>query len=236
MSATADQNERLLRASRLFSRFDPSLVAELARRAVRHTLTRNELLWHAGDPAIYFTVIVNGLMKVVRRAADGTEAIVGIFGPRESIGDTAALELGRYPADALAASDTAEVLRVDAGPVLAAMAVKPEIGEAITRALLEHTRALQQKIEIMSAGSVPKRLATLLLYLAEKFGDEMGDGSTLVPVALSRSELARLVSATVETTIRTVSRWQKAHWLETNADGFVIRDLDRLREITTGEG
>jgi CRP/FNR family transcriptional regulator len=84
----------------------------------------------------------------------------------------------------------------------------------------------------MSAGKIEKRLATLLLHLASRFGDDNGDGTTFVPIRISRSECARLIGATIETTIRTFSRWQKTALVETTPDGFTLRDVAALTELT----
>jgi CRP-like cAMP-binding protein len=97
-----------------------------------------------------------------------------------------------------------------------------DLAQAINRSLVSHTVALRQKIRIMTAGPVERRLAALLMHLAERFGDESANGSITIPVVLSRSDLARLVGATIETTIRTMSRWQKAGVLSTTPQGFVI--------------
>jgi CRP-like cAMP-binding protein len=210
-------------------------VATLAQTAVRKQLARGDRFWRAGSPATHFAIIASGLMKISRRTADGTDAIVAIFGPRESIGDVAVVRRTPYPADAIAASATAEMLLVDAPPVLEVMRSNARVADAINQSLALHTEALQEKIKIMTAGSVPQRLATLLLHLAERFGDELDDGTTFLPVALTRIELAQLVSATVETTIRAVSRWQKQGWIETTHDGFRLRSTEPLAKIASGE-
>lgn len=44
----------------------------------------------------------------------------------------------------------------------------------VNRSLVAHSAALRQKIRIMTAGPVERRLAALLLHLAERFGDEDG--------------------------------------------------------------
>jgi len=59
----------------------------------------------------------------------------------------------------------------------------------------------------------------------------MEDGSIVVPVALSRRELARIVGATVETVIRTMSRWGREGIVETTSSGFVVRDPAALRAV-----
>lgn len=227
--------ERILRSSRMFGALEPALLKASADGAVRITLVRGDVLWRTGDPATHFTLICSGLVKIVRPTPDAGEAIVGLFGPRESIGDSAVLEVGRYPADAVTSSERAEVCRIDAAPVLAAMGLRPEVARSMNQALLEHIHALQEKIRIMSAGSVNRRLATLLLHLADRFGDELGDGSTLIPVNLSRGELASLIGARSETTIRTLSRWRKSGAVVSSAEGFVVPDRSRLEHEASGE-
>ena len=59
-------------------------------------------------------------------------------------------------------------------------------------------------------------------HLAERFGDEREDSSTVIPVVLSRTALAWLVGARVETVIRAMTRWQREGWIETNREGFII--------------
>lgn len=132
------------------------MLAPFARSAVRRRFRRRDAVWRAGDAATSFTVITRGLVEIVRRAADGSDAILAIFGPRESIGDVAALEQGRYPADAIALTEEVEVL-----------------------------------------------------------------------------QLARIVGATVETVIRTMSRWGREGTVETTSSGFVVRDPAALQAVAS---
>jgi CRP-like cAMP-binding protein len=102
---------------------------------------------------------------------------------------------------------------------------------AVNRALLAHTAALRAKIDIVSAGSVPRRLAALTLYLIERFGKPTTQGSTAIEVSLTREQIAQLVSARVETVIRIMSRWQKAGWLVTMRHGLEVTRVDMLKRI-----
>jgi CRP-like cAMP-binding protein len=217
-----------LRASRLFGQLDDALLAELSRSAVRRRYARGDVIWRAGDPATSVTIIATGLVKICQPRGEKDSAIVGLFGPRESVGDVAVVSLGTYPADAIAASDVVELLCVDKAPVLAAMTRDVALSLAVNRSLVDHTTALREKIRIMTAGPVDERLAALLSHLAHRFGDELEDGSVVIPVSLSRTELACLVGATVETVIRTMSRWQKEGAVSTTETGFVLHDPERF--------
>lgn len=226
-SARVAAIERTLRASHLFAGVD-GCVSDFARVAIRRQYHQGDFLWHHGDPAMAITVITSGLVKICQPNQEGESAIVALFGPRESIGDIAVISMGKYPADAVAATRDVEVLSIEKTPVLEAMHRDMTLAQAINRSLVSHSVALRQKIRIMTAGPVERRLAALLLHLAERFGDESASGAITIPVALSRNDLARLIGATIETTIRTMSRWQKAGILSTTPQGFVIHHPEQI--------
>jgi CRP/FNR family transcriptional regulator, nitrogen oxide reductase regulator len=223
--------EARLRASRLFRGLEPSLVAAAADETVRRVARAGETLWRAGEAATRFTIIQSGLVAIVRSSSASKESMLGLFGPREAIGVAAVLERGGYPAAAVAVTDTVEVLSIHAAALLERMARDASLALAMNRALLEHTEALRSKIDVMSSGPVPRRLAALLDHLVARFGDEDEAGVVRIPVVVSRVQLARVVGARAETVIRTLSRWQKEGWLRTDAGGFVLSAPERLRAV-----
>lgn len=201
----------------------------------KRVIARGEALWRRGDPAVNFTWIETGLVKIIRGNAEGAETILGLFGPGDSIGDVAVLEHGFYPADAVAASSRVVICQSRAAPILAAAAADPALASSLQEPLLRHTDVLRQTIEVVSAGAVPRRLATLLLGLADRFGRPAAGGDAiLVPFHLLRAELAALVAARVETTIRIMSRWQREGIVATGPRGFLLRSAP-LRALACSE-
>lgn len=219
---------RCMQAMPLFKPLGADELGRLAERAIVRTYTMDGRLWHAGDPADVLTCILRGLVEIRRPTPGGEEALLALFGPRECIGLTAVLERGRYPADAVALSPQVEVVRIPAEDFFGAQARDPAFAQGVQRVLIDHSNALRHKIDVLSAGSLPRRLAALLLHLAERFGDEDDDGVVHIPVSLTRARLAQLVAARVETVIRTASKWQKEGWLRSTADGFDLLDPEAL--------
>jgi CRP-like cAMP-binding protein len=232
MTALREHIERSLRASNLFLGVETDTCSALAGHAVARRFKRGEYVWHEGDDANWMAVIGSGLVKIIRRS---TGTIMALLGPHETLGEIAIVGGSPYTADAVAATKNVELLLLDAQNVRAAIETKPPFARAIERSLVAHGRSLQDKIQIMSAGSVEKRLAALLRHLLDRFGDELDDGSSIVPVTLSRAELASLVGATIETTIRTMSRWHKEGLVSTQPEGFLVHDLGRLVELVGGQ-
>lgn len=224
-----------LRRCRFFQGLSDAAAQRLGEKAATVRLGIGDRLWRAGEPARSFAVIERGLVLISVPRADGAVASLGVFGPRECVGLAAALdEHAAYPADATVLTPSLEALAVPAAATREAAAHDPSCAAAIQEALLEHTRALRAKIEILSAGKVPSRLASLLLYLAERFGDDDDRGATFIPIALSRPMLAHLVSARPETVIRTLTRWRKEGMVQADDEGFVVREPKRLAEIAAG--
>ncbi len=219
-----------LKRARPFAQAPEEAIEAMVPHAVARTLSRDDALWQTGAPTTHFSVIYSGLLKVVRSLPNGREAIMGLFGPRESVGDIAVIQGKAMPASAIVCSATAVVIRIPREVVLEQMHKWPGLTISMNSAIADRVQALQTKVQILSAGGVEARLASLLLDLADRFGDEFEDDTVVIPLALSRQELANLISTTFETTIRVMSRWQKSGWVETRSDGFVLKDLEALRE------
>src|SRR5690606_8918692 len=90
--------------------------------------------------------------------------------------------------------------------------------------------ALEDEIDVLAAGAVEARMATLLLKLYNQFGDDAEDGTSFIPVALSRRELSDLVSTSFETAIRVMTRWEREGVLKTEPTGFIIQRMPVLEE------
>lgn len=211
-----------------FSGADAQLFDRLAQSANTRNYERGDAIWRAGDVARSLTLIKSGLVKVVRPTARGRTAICGIFGPPDSVGDVAVLRGVPYPADAIIATETASVITIPANLVIEASQRIPNMAVSLACAMHTKLTALHDKVDVLSAGSVEARLATLLLKLYDRFGDDFDDGTSSIPVALSRRELADLVSTSFETAIRVMTRWEREGILETTPHGFTVMKLQGL--------
>jgi CRP/FNR family transcriptional regulator len=210
----------------------PELLDRMAEAATLHEFARGDMLWHAGDPALNLTIIKSGLVKVVRPVARGRAAICGLFGPPDTVGDLAVLRGVPYPADAIVATDNASLISVPGKFLSEASEKNPAFAVSLACAMQTKLSALHDKVDVLSAGSVEARLALLLLKLYDRFGDDFDDGTSTVPVALSRRELADLVATSFETAIRVMTRWDREGVLETTSQGFIIKKLAALRTVT----
>lgn len=216
----------------LFAQVGDVPLSRLAREVTRHRFKAGQRIWHAGDKADHFTLIDHGIVEIERTRRSGDGVILGLFTSGEAVGLPAAILHKPYPADAIALSDHVDIVRIRASAMLQVMSEHLPLALAVNQALLQNNAALHASIEIVGAGSVPKRLAALFLFLGRRFGTRTTSGELHIDLALTREQIGRLVSARVETVIRIISRWQKAGWLKGARDGIEIARVDMLQRMS----
>ena len=223
-----------LREFDLFRGGSERLLRTVSDATSRQVFQEGHRLWLAGDLPHTAYFLVRGLVQVMRTLPNGEEATLGLFGPRECAGILAVLGTRQaYPADAFAASEV-EVLCVPASVVIAAVEADAALAVAANRVLANHAQLLRAKIDVLTAGEIPQRLATVLLHMADRFGQTSADGRIEVPVVLSRRSLCRLVGAREETVIRVMTRWAREGLVETISSGFLLRSTDALADVMHG--
>jgi len=219
----------LLRAFPLFRQSAETTLEAVSLAASVVMAEQGDYLFRAGDVPVQACLLVRGLVDVTRLTATGEEVGLALFGPRELPGLFAIMEGKAFPASARILSADAQVLRIERSALLRASEQDPSVARALSDVLGHHAKILREKVDVLTAGDVPQRLATLFLVLEQRFGDEGDDGSMTVPLTLTRRVLARLVGARVETVIRVLSKWEKESFVTTTEDGFSIKSSARLR-------
>ena len=220
-----------LHAASLFRGIDIKQIESLAPHCSRRRLRAGDYIWRRGDVAQSFIVVEKGLIAIQRGTAEGDNVLVALFGPGDTLCVVPALQRLVFPADAIAITEETEVLVIAAAPLLKAIGQNAELTGAVNRALLDHTTSLRHKIDIVSVGTVPRRVAVLLLYMAERFGRKSNDGTVEIHPALTREQIGQLVNARTETVIRIMSRWSKAGWIRGTAPRLQLLRIDMLQRM-----
>jgi len=77
---------------------------------------------------------------------------------------------------------------------------------------------------------VEARIASLLLKLADKIGKETEDG-ILIDMKLTKQDIAEMVGTTVETSIRTMSKFKKLGIVSEREGRIIIKNIQKLKSI-----
>lgn len=219
-----------LRGTALYRGLSEEDRRRIADVALVKSWDKGETIFREGDPSDYLLTVLSGRVKVVKLQASGKEVILEIFGPGDPVGAVVAYEGRPFPASAIAL-DRTTCLLVRRGPFFGLLENHPSLVRGLLSAFTRRIVELAQRIPEVAGARVETRFAHLFLKLADRMGRPR-DGAVFIPMALSRQELADLTGTTIETCIRLMSRWGKEDVLETDKDGFVLRDRDALERLT----
>jgi CRP-like cAMP-binding protein len=208
-------------------------IKSFASAAQLRRVSAGECVWRRGEHVHHFIGIVDGLVALQQVSAAGEVSMVALFGPGDALCAIPLLYRQLAPADAVAVCDQTELVFVPSALFLRTLETEPTLLAAVNRTLADHAALLRRKIELVSAGSVPRRVAALVLYLAERLGTAEG-GQVCIRPALTREQIGQLVNARTETVIRIMSRWQKVGWIRGSAPVLEVLRMDMLRRIASG--
>jgi CRP/FNR family transcriptional regulator len=229
MNPSPDDVAALLVRSPLCQGLPPEEVVGLARQASHLELARGEFLYAEGAAAEALFVVTRGIVKLVHALDNGRDVIVELVGRGELLGEASLTDRASYDSSAICVHPT-EALSIPRGAAQAFVASNPAAVRNVLALLHQSLVRSHQRVEDLSLFRVRRRIARLLLRLAGWSGREER-GRMVVPVALSRQELAALVGTTLETTIRVMSDLRRDGLVEPARRGVILNDVGTLRLV-----
>jgi CRP-like cAMP-binding protein len=201
-------------------------LAELAAASRANTFAPDAIIFNQGDPCDRVWILREGQVKIVHQSEEGRETILEIISPGEPFGGTV-IFLPAHPATARAMT-AAQTVSLSAETYRRLLMIQPVVAHKLIRLLAGRLQSLMS-LSILTGERVERRLAHILVKLADRVGRPDQDG-ILITIPLSRQDLADMAGTTLETTIRTVSRFREQGLLKTRRGGYlVIADLAELQ-------
>ncbi len=221
----------VLRQVPLFASLTIDQIAAVADRFHTRTFAPDTIIFLEGDPADRLWVVQAGQVKIVKTTSEGQENLLEAITTGEMFGGAAIL-FPVHPATAVAMTETT-TLSLERDPFLQLIRQYPDIALRIIALLGERLRAAM-KMRALSTERVEVRLASILLKLCDKVGQQTDEGIR-IRMSLSRQDLADMSGTTIETAIRMMSRFRKEGLARTEPGGYiVVTDCDRLKRLSEG--
>ena len=228
MMTVIEQTSRLLRALPLFSNVPEAEVNRLAGYCHVTHAGKDDAIFLQGDPCDRVWIVESGRVKIVYQEEDGREVIVEIISPGEAFGGGVLL-FPTQPATAKAMEE-ATLVSLPTETYTQFLATQPQVTLKLLRMLGQRHLTLLQG-QALAGERVERRMAHILLKLAERAGQPTEAG-LLITLSLSRQDLADMSGTTLETAIRTISRFTHAGLIMTERGGYItILNEVRLRAM-----
>lgn len=220
-----------LKKIEMFSSLPDDDLKELGSYLSSASFKKRETIFSEGEPPEWFYFAASGKVKITKLSQDGKEIILEVISPTDIFGGVAVLKNFPYPANAVAMEDT-EALRISRRNLMRLVDRFPNLMYLIAMQLGDRMKSSYESLKNIALERVEARIAALLLKLAGKVGAETKEG-LLIDMRLTKQDVADMVGTTVETSIRTFSKFKK-QGLVADADGkFVIKDKKGLASLSS---
>jgi CRP/FNR family transcriptional regulator, cyclic AMP receptor protein len=201
-------------------------AAALRSAGFQRTYGAHVTLVHQDDEAGPVVVLLGGRAKIAV-AEGGREAIFGVAGPGELIGELAAIE-GSPRSTTVTTLEPVDALVIPRSDFLGVLNRRPRIALAILRVVARRLRYADSQRAQFATLDVAGRLAQRLLELSERFGHEQGHGIE-IRLPLSQEELASWVGASREAVSKAFLQLRTLGIVETGRRRVTVLDMEALR-------
>ncbi|MDP1589755.1 MAG: Crp/Fnr family transcriptional regulator [Prosthecobacter sp.] len=215
----------------LFAKLPARVLSELVSAASVQAFRTGEYIWRHGEPDRRVMFIEQGFVKAARRNREDVSRTYGLYGPGDSMGIYAIWAGMIYPTDAVAMNDGMMAIFIESEAMLKFAEKHPRLAGLLRVEIGRFTDAFIHKIEIVSAGTVPQRLAVLMTLLIERYGLDKKGNKARLPITLTLEQISEIVGVRLETVARILSGWKREGWLKMDSAGSHFTRLDKVREL-----
>ncbi|MCG3210195.1 MAG: CRP-like cAMP-activated global transcriptional regulator [Anaerolineae bacterium] len=190
---------------------DPRSLGSIA---LFHNLTDSELDWlnehlhhrtfGAGSnlaiveqPGEVIYLILDGTLKIFTQQLDGTEVILAILGPGDTVGEMSLVDSAGRSANVVTL-EKSSLLWMDRPTFQECLQTIPAITYNLVHILAKRLRLANEQIQSLATLDVYGRVARQILAFAEQYGRPANGSDTLIPIRLTQSDIGDLVGASRE--------------------------------------
>lgn len=191
-----------------------------------------EILIQEGHSADHVMIVMRGWVKITTLRADRRLIVLSLRGRYEIIGESGWLR-GRPHSASVQALDRVKILDIPAARFDAFINANTHAAAVLAEAMVDRMYESDRRMTAQIAAAGPGRLATVLIELADRYGDAAAtDGAISMALPLNHTELAAMVGLRRETVARTFTAWRRQGIVSTQHRWITILDPSALREIS----
>ncbi len=210
-----------LKKSEIFSSLKDKELKSIGELFEILKFNNNDTVFNEGDPSDKFYILAEGNVKIMKHSIAGKDIILEIMSPGDVFGGVAVLDNKPYPASAQA-MEPSSLIRISRQNLFQLMEEYPILKLEIVKYFSDKLRDAHEMLKNIATERVERRIASLLLKLSEKVGVD-ADGYRKIDFPLTRQEISEMVGTTVETCIRTMSKFQKQGMVKSSGGRIMIK-------------
>ncbi len=169
------------------------------------TFQPRETIFGEGEASDHIAIIVGGIVKITALTSSGREALLGLRGAGEIVGELAALYGSRRSAT-VRALDEVQARLVAASVFRQRLRDNPDALFAVLEAVIGRLREADRRRLEFTGSDVQERVSLLLAELAGTHGEVAADGTVTIGLRLSQEDVAGATGASREAVAKALRR------------------------------
>lgn len=227
----ASMETERLREIALFSHLSAVELDEVARLLHRKSYGAGAGIITADQPGEVVYVIEQGTVKIELDQADGSQAILAILGPGDTVGEMSLVDNAPRSANVITLESTT-VLWMERAHFERCLGAMNVLSQALARLLNDRLRMANQQILALSTLDVAGRVGRQLLAFAHRYGRQDPEGIVRIPMRLTQSDIAGLVGASRERVNHVWGDLRERGLVSSDSRHHIlIRDREALAEV-----
>lgn len=212
-----------LRSNELFRDLNEKEMEELDRVTSMTTCARGRIFYTPGETGEVLFLLKRGRVQIYRLSADGKKLVIATLAPGTLFGEMALIGQGMYNtfAEAVEPCTLCAMSRRDVEWLVAKF---PKVGIRLLEIMGRRLTEAETRLESLAFKSIPSRLASLLLQLAQ---NNCVEGRT-------HQDFAEMIGTYRETVTQTLNDFKAQGLIEISRKQIEIRDEARLKQLAEG--
>jgi len=221
--------KKVLSEFSLFRELNDLELTKITDIAIARDWKKQSHVFLQGDPLENVYFIYDGKIKIYKSDINGKEQIVAIAKKGEMFPHVGFFRKGDYPAYA-EVIEPSTLIAVPISKFESVLIENPELCIKVFKVLGEKIVDLQNRLEEQILNNTYEQIIKLIIRLAQKHGQEKGDGTILLKSEFTNKDLANMIGTTRETISRTLTKMKKDELIEVDEEGNMIVDIKILME------
>ena len=203
-------------------------------RVVERRFRARDTIFTPGDPDDQLYFVLSGTIRLYKIYGDYKEATTALLKDQGVFGKLSLVE-GRWQDVFAEAVSDVRVATVQKATIMEVIKRRPDFAVKLFSSFSERLRQSDEVIESLLHREVSTRLATLLLNLGERFGEQNGVG-TMLGMRLTHQDLANMIASTREAVSKVMSEFQREGSIKVENRKIVLVDKEALAEYSGPSG
>ncbi len=206
-----------------------ALWEQLKSYGTAHSFRRQSFIYTPTQAAQTLYLLLAGQVNLQLISSSGRALTVQVVEAGQIFGHSALTGSQTYDTFAEVIKPTSAIV-LSREEVQRAVQEQPSLGMLLLDTLGRYRMAIGRRLEEVAFKSVPARLASLLLDMAEAAPDEQ---QSRLPHR-THQQLAEMINAYRETVTKVINQFRAARLLDIDRSGIVLLNLSGLRELAQG--